>query len=101
MKEKVKAILSAAATLLFVSSSAWAQENGRPRPSLGESVVSTLIFGVLGIVLAIGGFKLFDMAVKQDIQKEVFEKGNLAAAILGGAVILGIAVIVAATLLAP
>ena len=78
---------------------ALAQETaGRSRPSLMEGVVSTVVFGVIGIVLAIVGFKLFDLAIKANIEKEIFENKNMAAAILAGAVVLGISLIVAAAI---
>lgn len=61
-----------------------------------ESVAATVGFGVVGIILAILGFKLFDWLTPGDLQKEIFEKQNVAAAILGAAVVLGICWIVAA-----
>lgn len=89
--------------LLVLASAAWAQgqgpipvANGGYRPtSLVDAVISTLVFSVLGIALAIGGFKLFDLVIPFDLEKEICEKNNIAAAILGGAMVLGICVIVA------
>jgi putative membrane protein len=78
---------------------ALAQESaGRSRQSLTEGIISTLIYGVIGIVLAVIGFKVFDLAIKANIEKEIFENKNMAAAILAGSVVLGIALIVAATI---
>lgn len=71
---------------------------GRSRPSLTEGILSTLVYGVIGIVLATLGFKIFDLAIKANIEKEIFENKNMAAAILAGAVILGISLIVAMTI---
>lgn len=90
-------------TLLLVFATAaipaLAQETGgRSRQSLLDGVVSTVVFGVIGIVLAIVGFKLFDLAIKANIEKEIFENKNMAAAILAGAVVLGISLIVAAAI---
>jgi hypothetical protein len=70
----------------------------QPR-DLGASVVSTIIFALLGIVLAIIGFKLFDIAVKFDFETEICEKQNLAVAVLCGFMVLGICIIIAATVL--
>ena len=88
--------------LLLLASAAWAQapapfgNGGGYRPSsLLDAVVSTLVFSVLGIALAIGGFKLFDLVIPFDLEKEICEKNNIAAAILGGAMVLGICIIVA------
>ncbi len=67
-----------------------------PPHTVQGAMISTALFGLLGIVLAIVGFKLFDWLTPGDLQKEVFEKNNTAAAILGAAVILGICAIIAA-----
>ena len=94
-----------AAGTLLIGAAAWAQETGvpgamgRPRLTLLEGVISTLLFGVVGIVLAVVGFKLFDMAIRHSIEHEVFEHKNVAAALLAGSVVLGISLIVAATIL--
>ncbi|MES2459453.1 MAG: DUF350 domain-containing protein [Armatimonadota bacterium] len=92
----------AAAAVLLLQSASWAQDAaaaGRSRPSLVEGIVGTLIFGSIGIVLAIVGFKLFDVVVRHNIEQEIFEKNNMAAALLAGAIVLGVSIIVAATIL--
>ena len=70
-----------------------------PSATLGNAVISTLAFGFIGIVIAIAGFKLFDLATPFHLEKEICEKQNLAAGILAGCVVLGICLIVAATIL--
>jgi putative membrane protein len=60
----------------------------------GMAVLSTIVFGVIGIVLAIIGFKLFDMLTPGKLEEEIIQKQNVAAAILGAAIILGICLIV-------
>lgn len=87
------------AALVLMAGSAWAQDAAaRPRQSLLEGIISTLVFGAIGIALAIVGFKLFDLVIHANIEKEIFENKNMAAAILAGAVVLGVALIVAATI---
>jgi uncharacterized membrane protein YjfL (UPF0719 family) len=87
-------------TVALAATGAFAQEVvGRPRQSLGEGLLSTTLFGVVGIVLAVLGFKIFDIVIHANIEKEIFENKNIAAALLAGAVILGVSLIVAATLL--
>jgi len=66
----------------------------QPR-NLTDQALSMVVFSVLGIILAIAGFKIFDLAIKFDIEREICEKNNIAAAILAGAVVLGICLIVA------
>lgn len=68
---------------------------GGYRPgSLLEQVISTLVFSGLGIVLAIVGFKLFDMVIPFNLEKEICEKNNIAVSILAAAMILGVCIIV-------
>jgi uncharacterized membrane protein YjfL (UPF0719 family) len=63
--------------------------------SLGEAILSTLVFGALGIFLAIIGFKIFDWVTPGHLAKEILEKQNMAAAIIAGAIVLGICLIIA------
>lgn len=72
-----------------------------PHSFLG-GVVSTLIFGLLGIVLTVFGFKIFDwLTPKIDIERELAQNHNVAVAIVVAAVIVGISIIVAAVLFTP
>jgi uncharacterized membrane protein YjfL (UPF0719 family) len=50
-----------------------------------------VIFGVVGIVLIIAGYRIFDWVSPIDVEKELSEKHNIAVAIVCAAVILGIA----------
>jgi putative membrane protein len=56
----------------------------------------TLVYGLLGIVLAVLGFKVFDWITPRiHIQQELSEKHNVAVAIVVAAIVLGICHIVA------
>ena len=64
---------------------------------LFEGFLLSLVYGALGITLAVGGFKAFDWVTpKIDIQGELAEKHNIAVAIVCAAIILGVCYIVAA-----
>lgn len=78
-----------------------AEAAGRPGKDLVSSIVSTVVFGAIGIALAIIGFKLFDLVVKHNIENEIFDNKNMAAALLAGAIVLGVCMIIAATILSP
>jgi putative membrane protein len=66
--------------------------------NLGEALLYTALFGVVGIVLVFIGFRVFDKAItKIDLEAEV-AKGNVAAAVLSGAAIVAIAIIIAAAM---
>jgi uncharacterized membrane protein YjfL (UPF0719 family) len=64
--------------------------------TLPGALVQSGLFGLLGIVLAALGFKLFDWLTPGNLQKEILENKNVAAAITTGAFILGVCLIIAA-----
>lgn len=65
--------------------------------SLQMAILSSVIFGLIGIVLTLVGFKLFDwITPKIDVERELAEKHNIAVAIVVAAVIIGTAIVVAA-----
>lgn len=67
--------------------------------AFGAALLATAIFGLVGIVLMLGGFKLFDMMTpKIDLEKELGENKNVAVAIVVASVIIGIAIVVAAAM---
>lgn len=66
--------------------------------NLGEALLYTAVFGIVGIILVFVGFKIFDKAITQiNLEAEV-AKGNVAAAILSGAAIIALAIIIAAAM---
>jgi putative membrane protein len=58
----------------------------------------SLIYGLIGIILTIAGYKIFDWITPIDVEKELGEKQNIAVAIVAAAVIIGIALVVAAAI---
>jgi putative membrane protein len=77
----------------LTGSPAWAAR------TLGEAVFQTALFGIVGVVLAIIGYKLFDLVTPGKLHHEILQNKNVAAAIVGAAVILGVCVLVAAAML--
>jgi uncharacterized membrane protein YjfL (UPF0719 family) len=67
--------------------------------SLGQALANMLLFAAVGIVVAITGYKLFDKCTPGNLNREILEHRNIAAAIVAGAVILGVCLIVAAAML--
>jgi hypothetical protein len=67
--------------------------------SLGMAIGYMLMFAAIGIAAAIVSFKLFDKCTPGDLQKEIVENKNIAAGIVGAAVILGVSIIIAAAML--
>jgi len=67
--------------------------------TLPEAIGLMLLFAAIGIGAAIAGYKLFDKCTPGDLTKEILENKNVAAAIVAGAVILGVCIIIAAAML--
>ena len=66
--------------------------------SLLSGLALFLIYGFAGIVMMVVCYKLFDKFTPGDLHKEIFEKQNLATALLAGSVIIGISLILAAAM---
>jgi len=67
--------------------------------TIGEALLYMLVFAVAGIVMAILGYKLFDKFTPGDLHKEIIDKQNVAAAVIAAAVVLGICIIIAASMI--
>ncbi len=67
--------------------------------SLAQAIVYMVLFAAIGIVLAIAGYKLFDVCTPGDLSKEILENKNVAAAIVAASVILGVCIIIAVAML--
>jgi putative membrane protein len=67
--------------------------------SLGQALLYTAIFSLAGTLLAIVGYKLFDLCTPGDLHEEIVKNRNLAAAIIGAAIILGVSIVVAAAIM--
>jgi uncharacterized membrane protein YjfL (UPF0719 family) len=88
-------LLSAAPSALAAdaSQSSWHAQ------SLGQAIGYMLIFAAIGIVAAIVGYKMFDKCTPGNLNKEIIENKNVAAAIIAAAVIIGVCIIIAAAML--
>ncbi len=67
--------------------------------TLLQAVTNVLLFAAIGIIAAIIGFKLFDKCTPGNLQKEIIEHKNVAAAIVAAAVIVGVSIIIAAAMI--
>ena len=98
----MKKLLSLAALAAVSSPAAFAADsgsNGWHASTLVEAVGYMMLFAIIGIILAIVGYRLFDKFTPGDLHREIVEQKNVAAAIIGGAVILGVCIIVAAAMI--
>ncbi len=62
------------------------------------NLLSTVVYGFVGMILAFVGYKLYSLVVPFDLNKELAEDDNPAVGIVAGAVILGVSIIVAAAI---
>ncbi|MBI5685636.1 MAG: DUF350 domain-containing protein [Verrucomicrobia bacterium] len=67
--------------------------------TLGQALGQMVLFAAVGIAAAIIGYKVFDKCTPGDMNKEILENKNVAAAIVAGAVILGVCIIIAAAMI--
>jgi putative membrane protein len=59
---------------------------------------SSIAYAILGGVLLLVAYKVFDWATPHDLGREIFEKNNTAAAILAGGFLIALALIIAAAI---
>lgn len=67
--------------------------------SVPQALALMVAFALVGIVVAIVGYRLFDKFTPGDLHKEILENKNVAVAIIAAAVILGVCIIVAAAII--
>jgi uncharacterized membrane protein YjfL (UPF0719 family) len=63
-------------------------------PSELRVFIVTLVYAFLGMVLLYIGYKAFDFMTPTDLQSDIFDKGNMATAILAGSFIIGLAIVI-------
>lgn len=96
----LRAALPAAGLALPVPAfGAEATSAGWHAQSLGQALAYMILFAAVGVLCAIAGYKLFDRCTPGELHREIVENKNIAAAIVGGAVIIGVCIIVAAAML--
>jgi uncharacterized membrane protein YjfL (UPF0719 family) len=99
-------LVSSALTTLFLPLAVRAADLAAPAAptgwhaqSLGQAIGYMILFAAVGILVAIAGYKLFDKCTPGDLHREIVENKNVAAAVIGAAVILGVCIIIAAAML--
>lgn len=68
-------------------------------PPLFQSLGLMAVYAFAGVIVAVLGYKLFDLCTPGDLHKEIIENRNVAAAIVGAAIIIGVCILVAASIL--
>ena len=63
-----------------------------------DGVIPTLIYTFIGIVVAVISYFIVDLLIPGNMGKQIAEDKNLAIAVVAGSMILGICIIIAASL---
>ena len=63
-----------------------------------NNLLLAVLFALLGFLLLIGGYRVFDAMSPTDLYVRIVEDGIIAAVVLAGAFILGLAIVVAAAI---
>ena len=66
---------------------------------LTSGIIATVLYSLIGIIMATIGFKVVDWLTPGDLADEVANKGNRALAILAGSMILGVCIIIASAVI--
>ena len=63
---------------------------------LGLNILLATIFSVLGFVLLFVGYRMFDAVTPGNLSRRIFDEGNVAAAIMAGAFVIAVSIVIAA-----
>lgn len=66
--------------------------------ALGVLIIEGIIFSIVGLVVLMVGYKVFDMATPYDLNKQIAEENNVAAGIAVAGVLVSLGIIVAAAM---
>ncbi len=65
---------------------------------LGLNILLAMIFSVLGFVLLFVGYRMFDAVTPGNLSRRIFDEGNVAAAIMAGAFVIAVSIVIAASI---
>ena len=65
---------------------------------LGLNILLATIFSVLGFVLLFVGYRMFDAVTPGNLSRRIFDGGNVAAAIMAGAFVIAVSIVIAASI---
>ena len=85
--------------LLETFHSVLAQTEPSSMSLLGAHLIAAIVFSIVGIIVFFGSLLLMEKLTPFSIIKEIGEEHNTAVAIIIGAIVLGISVIIAAAIL--
>jgi len=100
MNTRTARLLVGIAAITTLAGNAFAQSaEPLPAKSIGHALLNSVVFAAAGMVLVFVAFKVFDWATPRiDIQRELLGN-NIAVAIISAAVIIGVSLIVAVSIM--
>jgi putative membrane protein len=66
--------------------------------TLGAEIISTLIFGGIGIFMAVIAFLVVDLLTPGRLKDDIVKDGNIALSLLASSFILGVCIIIASSI---
>lgn len=90
--------LAIAAALGFGMTPAAVFANGEPRIGVGTGLFLSIVYGLVGILLLMIGYKIFEWITPFSVNDALSKDQNRAVGIVVGAILLGMALIVSAAL---
>ena len=65
---------------------------------LGGFIIEGIVFSIVGLIVLMVGYKVFDMATPYDLNRQIAEENNTAAGIAVAGVLVSLGIIVAAAM---
>ena len=66
--------------------------------ALGGFIVEGVVFSIVGLIILMVGYKVFDMATPYDLNRQIAEENNTAAGVAVAGVLISLGIIVAAAM---
>ena len=66
--------------------------------NLGGIIIEGIVFSIVGLIILMVGYKIFDMATPYDLNRQIAEDNNVAAGIAVAGVLISLGIIVAAAM---
>lgn len=82
----------------FIATLAHAQPAGAPRIGIASGLVLSVVYGLVGIILLMVGYKVFELITPFSVSDALSKDQNRAVGIVVGAIFIGVAIIIAAAL---
>ena len=93
-----RGIFAALAGTLLTPMLAHAQQAGGPRLGLASGLILSVVYGLVGILLLMIGYKIFEWITPFSVNDALSKDQNRAVGIVVGAIFIGVAIIVAAAI---